>query len=143
MTLGPIEVVVIAFPGSRFTGGIVPELERLTSHGVIAVVDGLLVTRADDGTTSYVELSEVEPGDDAAALASVLDRVEGLLTDEDVDALTADLEPGSSAAVLVFEHTWVKPLRDEITASGGLLQADIRIPGAVVEEVLAAATDAG
>lgn len=143
MTLGPIEVVVIAFPGNRFTGGIVPELERLTSQGVVSVIDGLLVSRDGDGSTSFTELNEVDPGDEAAALAGVLDRVEGLVSDEDVEALTADLEPDSSAAILVFEHTWVKPLRDQITASGGELRADIRVPGPVVEEILATVPDEG
>jgi hypothetical protein len=143
MSLGPVEVVVIAFPGNRFTGGIIPELERLTGEGVVSVIDGLLVTRDGDGSTSFVELSEVDPGDDAAALARVLDRVEGLVSDEDVDALTADLEPGSSAAILVFEHTWVKPLRDQIAASGGELRANLRVPGPVVEEILATVPDVG
>jgi hypothetical protein len=142
MTLGPIEVVVIAFPGNRFTGGIIPELERLTSQGTVSVVDGLLVRRDGDSAVTFVELSELDPSDDAAALAGVLDRVDGLLSDEDVEALAGDLEPDSSAAILVFEHTWVKPLRDELAASGGQLQASIRIPGPVVEEVLAAVADA-
>ena len=55
--------------------------------------------------------------------------------------MTNDLEPDSSAAVLVFEHTWAKPLRDAIVDAGGVLAANVRIPGPVVEEILASVPD--
>ncbi|WP_028660835.1 DUF6325 family protein [Nocardioides insulae] len=138
MSLGPIEVVSIAFPGNRFTGEIIPELERLTSSGTITVIDGVLATRDQDGPVTFVELDEVDGGDgDAGRLAALLDRVEGLVSDEDVEELAGALEPNSSAAILVFEHTWMKPLRDAIFASGGELMADLRVPGPVVEELMA------
>jgi hypothetical protein len=60
-----------------------------------------------------------------------------MLSDEDAEAFADALEPGSSAAALVFEHTWFKPLRNELLDSGGILIADMRIPGLVVEAVLA------
>ncbi len=141
LTLGPIEVLVIAFPENRFTGEIMPELERLVASGTITIVDGLFVTKDADGNTAFVELAEVDADDDAAALAGVLDHVEGLVSDEDVEAMTADLEPDSSAAILVFEHTWAKPLRDAVVGAGGILAANMRIPGAVVEEILATVPD--
>lgn len=141
MTLGPIEVLVLAFPENRFTGEIIPELERLVESNTISIVDGLFVTKGADGVAAFVELSEIGADDDAAALADLLDRVEGLVSDEDVESLTADLEPNSSAAILVFEHTWAKPLRDAVVNSGGILAANLRIPGAVVEEILATVPD--
>ncbi len=141
MTLGPIEVLVLAFPENRFTGEIIPELERLVERNTISIVDGLFVTKGADGVAAFVELSEIGADDDAAALADLLDRVEGLVSDEDVESLTADLEPNSSAAILVFEHTWAKPLRDAVVNSGGILAANLRIPGAVVEEILATVPD--
>jgi hypothetical protein len=60
----------------------------------------------------------------------------GLISDEDLEEFAVALTPGSSAAVLAFEHTWFKPLRDELVDSGGVLIADIRVPGLVVQEVL-------
>src|SRR3954471_24420349 len=110
--LGPIEVVVIAFPGSQFTGAIIPELQRLIRSDTISIVDGLLAQTAEDGTVTFVELGEVGGDEDVAALAALLDRVEGLISDEDVASLTDGLPPNSTAAVLVFEHTWAKGLRD-------------------------------
>lgn len=137
MPLGPIEVLVIAFPGNRFTGEILPELERLTEAGTITVVDGLFVSCDGAGEVTFAEFGQVDANENVAALANVLDQVESLISDEDVDQLAAGLEPNSSAAILVFEHTWAKNLRDAVVASGGLLAANFRVPGLVVEELLA------
>ena len=136
MPLGPIEVIVIAFPENRFTGGILPELEKLVEAGTITIVDGLFVTKDVDGNTAFVEIGELGADEDAAALAKVLDHAEGLISDEDVEAFTNDLDPNSSAAILVFEHTWAKPFRDAVVEAGGILAANVRIPGAVVDEIL-------
>ena len=141
MSIGPIEVVVIAFPENRFTGEIIPELQRLVDNETIAIVDGLFVTKDADGVTAFVEFAELGVDDDVAALAALLDRVEGLVSDEDVDALTDAIEPNSSAAILVFEHTWAKPFRDALVGAGGVLAANLRIPGSVVDEILAAVPD--
>jgi len=64
-----------------------------------------------------------------------------LLSAEDVDELAAGLQPNSSAAVLVFEHTWAAPLKQAIEDSGGRLVANLRVPGRVVDEVLAAVAE--
>ena len=71
-------------------------------------------------------------------MASQVSEVLDLLSDDDVDAFAADLEPGSSALAVVFEHTWMKPVRDAVVAAGGVLIADLHVPAAVVDEVLAA-----
>lgn len=141
MARAPIEVLVIGFPGNRFTGGILPELEMLVEKGVITVVDGLLITKDEDGNVAYLELDQIDPGEDVAAFWRLLAESNGLLSDEDVEAFAAALEPGSSAAALVFEHTWFIPLRDEIVASGGILLANVRVPGVVVDEVLTAVAE--
>jgi len=138
MALGPIELLVIGFPGNRFTGGILPEIERLIDDGVITVVDALLIYKDDDGDVEIVELDQVDAGQDVAALNKFLDESNGLISDEDMEGFADALEPGSSAAALAFEHTWFKPLRDELVGSGGILLANMRIPGLVVDEVLAA-----
>jgi hypothetical protein len=131
-------VLVIGFPGSQFNGEIIPALTDLVERNVISVVDGLLVQRADDGTVTVVEFEEAGASSEIAALSALVQEARDLVSEEDVDELVASLEPGSSAAVLVFEHTWAVPLRDAIVGSGGVLLSDIHIPGLVVEEVLAA-----
>lgn len=141
MPLGPIEVIVVGFSENHFTGAIVPELQRLVSAGTVSIIDGLFANKAADGSTSITELSQIGGDSDAAALAAVVDRVEGLISDEDVDAFTSELDPNSSAAILAFEHTWMKPLRDAVMDAGGVLLDSVRIPGVVVEEILATVPD--
>jgi uncharacterized membrane protein len=136
MALGPIEVLVVGFPGNQFNGEILPELERLVEAETISIVDGLLVRKDENGDVEFVEFSEDDANADAARLAALLDQVESLISDEDVAELTEALEPDSSAAMLVFEHTWAKPFRDAIMASGGVLTANFRVPGLVVDELM-------
>lgn len=136
MGLGPIEVVVIAFPGNEFNGDILPELERLIETNTIALVDGVLVIKSGDDV-EFIEFGQIDANSDAAKLADLLDQVEDLISDDDVAELAAGIAPDSSAAILVFEHTWAKPFRDAVVASGGMLAANFRVPGIVVDEVLA------
>lgn len=136
MALGPIEVLVVGFPGNQFNGEILPELERLIGDEIISVVDGLFVQKGDTGDVTVLEFDEVDANDDAARLARLLAQVDSLISDDDVDQLSDALEPNSSAAILVFEHTWAKPFRDAIVDSGGVLAANFRVPGLVVDELL-------
>ena len=137
MALGPIEIVVIGFPGNEFNGQILPELERLIENDTISVVDGLFLMKDADGEVEFVEFDEIGANDDAERLAGLVDQLDALISDEDVAEFAAQLEPNSSAAILAFEHTWAKPFRDAIVASGGVLAANFRVPGLVVEELLA------
>jgi hypothetical protein len=135
--LGPSEVLVVGFPGNQFTGGILPEIEKLVEAETITVVDALFITKDENGDVDFLEFDQIDENEDVAALGQFIgDRLE-MLSDEDAEAFAEALEPGSSAAALVFEHTWFKPLRDELLDSGGILIADMRIPGLVVEAVLA------
>jgi len=137
MALGPIEVLVVGFPGNQFNGEILPELERLIESDTISIVDGVLLQKDADGTVTFTEFEELGSNPDAARLAELMNQVESFISDEDVDELAAGLEPNSAAAMLVFEHTWFKPLRGAIVDSGGVLVSNFRIPGLVVEELLA------
>jgi len=133
---------VLSFPENRFTGDILPELEKVVQSGIISIVDGLFVTKDADGKTDYFEISELSPDADIAALGRIMIDADGLISDEDVLELTASIAPNSSAAILAFEQTWVKPLRDAIVAAGGELVQDLGFPGSVADEVLAALAEA-
>ncbi len=136
MALGPIEVIVIGFPGNRFNGEIIPELERLVENDTISIIDGVAVVKGSDGEVEFVEFEQDDSNEDAQRLAQLFDRGHALVSDDDVDQLADGLDPNSSAAILVFEHTWAKPLRDSIVASGGVLAADFRVPGPAVSELV-------
>ena len=138
MTLAPVEVVVVAFPGNRFSGKILPELQRLLDAGTISIVDGLFLRKDENGDVTFVEVDEEGVDEGVAALAALFDRFDEMISDEDIEELSAALDPNSSAAVLVFEHTWVRPLRDAIVEAGGVLAENFRVPPEVVAEVMSA-----
>jgi uncharacterized membrane protein len=137
--LGPIEVLVISFPGSQFRGRIINEVADLVDRNVINVVDGLVARKDDDGNVTLVELDQDDLDEELGPLAGLIgDVVIDLLSDDDVQELAAGLRPGDAGAVLVFEHEWARGLSQAIAEAGGLLVSDVRVPGPVVDEVLAA-----
>jgi Family of unknown function (DUF6325) len=138
MSLGPIELVVIGFESTPHSGRIAAAVQDLVDSDVITLVDGLLIVKGEDDSITYVEIEQVDADESIKALADLLDpEGDGLLTDEDVDQIADQMPAGASALMLVFENTWVKPVRDAIQDAGGFLMAQVRIPGAVVDEVLA------
>lgn len=138
MGLGPIEVLVVGFPGDKFNGNILPALEDVVERDIVSIVDCLLISKGDDGSVEFTEIDQVASDEEVAKLSTLMEEANGLLSSEDVDAFAEALEPGDSAAALVFEHTWAKPFRNAVVDSGGVLLANMRVPGVVVEEVLEA-----
>ena len=137
MDIGPVEILVVAFPGNQFTGEIAPALAELISAGTVRVIDLVFVAKDAAGEAAAVELSEIDEAA-SAALRPHVEEPSGMLSDEDIAELAADLEPNSSAAILLFEHVWATRFRDAVLGSGGELVASIRIPKEVVDEVVAA-----
>lgn len=100
MALSPIEVLVVSFPVNEFNGAIIPELERLVDNDTISIIDGLLVSKDVDGEVTFVEFEELGGNVDAERLAGLMDQLESVISDEDVQELAAELEPGGEAAGL-------------------------------------------
>lgn len=141
MPLAAIEILTLAFPGNRFNGEILPALSRLVENETIAIVDGVFVSVDAAGEATFTELDDLDENDETAALVDLVARFDELISEDDARQLASGLEPNSSAAILVFEHTWMLPLRDAIVGSGGVLLDSVRIPGPVVDEVAAAVAD--
>ncbi|MER6398661.1 DUF6325 family protein [Kitasatospora sp. NPDC001603] len=130
---GPIDYIVVEFPGSRMTGEGLPLLVDLVDRGIIRILDLTFVRKETDGSVTGLELADLT-GDGLLDLA-VFDGVSsGLLDEEDLADAAAVLEPGSSAAVLVYENVWAGPLAAALRRSGARLVADGRIP---VQAILA------
>jgi Family of unknown function (DUF6325) len=130
--MGPVEYIIVAFPGNEFTGEIAPELEALVSSGTIRVLDLIFIGKDADGSVVSFEIDEL----DAVAAFDGLDAdVGGLISPEDIEHAAANLEPNSSAALLIWEDLWAEPFAQAVQRSGGVLLEGARIPG----ELLAAA----
>lgn len=125
MSNGPIEVLVLGFPGNQFSGEILPELARLVAGGQIAILDLKFVAKALDG--QVVTLEAVDAGNEEWAELIVSDSAD-YVEDEDFQDVADMLEPLSSAAILVFEHLWAKSLTSALIGAGGVLLFNARIP---------------
>jgi hypothetical protein len=132
--LGPVDWIVVEFPGSRFNGQIAPALFDLVQRDLIRVLDLLVLKKDDDGALEAFELSDLEEGE-IGELRTYESELAMLLSEEDVTSLAAAIEPGSSAAVLVWENTWAAPFASAVRRSGGQLVASGRIP---IQALLAA-----
>lgn len=141
MPLAPIEILTLAFPSNLFNGRILPELAAVVEDETITIIDGIFVSVDDSGAVVFTELDDLDVTNAAAAITGLVERFDELISEDDIAELTSTLEPNSSAAILVFEHTWMKPLRDAIVDSGGVLVDSVRVPNDVVDEVLASVAD--
>ncbi|HEU4739328.1 MAG TPA: DUF6325 family protein [Solirubrobacterales bacterium] len=131
--MGPIDYLLVEWPGRQPNGEAAPHLIDLVDRGLIRILDLAFVTKDEDGSVAGLELSDL--GDGAAELEVFAGASSGLLSDDDLTEAAAALEPGTSAAILVFENTWAAPFAAAVRRSGGQLVASGRIP---VDDVLAA-----
>ena len=125
--LGPVDGIVVEFPGSRMNGEIVPALLDLVQRDLVRVLDLLVLKKDDDGSLEAFELSDLDEGE-IGGLRGYESELAMLLSEEDVNSLAAAIEPGSSAAVLVWENAWAAPFGSAVRRSGGQLVASGRIP---------------
>ncbi len=136
--MGPVEYLIVEFPGNQFKGEIVPALGELTDNGTIRIIDLLFIKKDANGSISWFELDAM--GDEETAGFDDLDgEIDDLLNEEDIMIAAKMLEPNSSAAMLVFENVWAERLRDAIVNANGRLVDNARIPAAVVQAALEAA----
>lgn len=130
---GSVELALIAFPGSRFRGEIVPALADLVDSGTVAILDLLVVRKTEHGDVVSIEIGEMEDG----AMFDDLDgEVMGLLSAEDIELAGEFLEPGNTAALIVWENTWARKLIEAIEDAGGQLVAHDRLDAETVNAAL-------
>jgi dihydroorotase-like cyclic amidohydrolase len=124
--MGPIDYIVVEWPDRQPTGDAVPHLIELVDRGIIRIIDLAFITKEDDGSVARLELADL--GDAVEAYAVFEGASSGLLSDEDTDEAANALEPGTSAAVLVYENKWAAPFATALRQSGAQLVAGGRIP---------------
>ena len=143
--IGPVEYMIVSFPGNRFTGEIAPALAKLVESDTIRIIDLAFVAKDTDGTVAAFEVSDLHE-DVRRGLDTLGIESSGLLGEDDLMDAGAALEPNSSAAMLLWEDVWAAELASALRDAGGELLALERIPADVVTEarelVLAAAATA-
>lgn len=132
--LGPVDWIVVEFPGSKFKGEIAPALSDLVERGLVRVLDLLLLKKDTDGALEAFEIADLDDSE-IGELRAYEAELAMLLSEADVEAVAAAVEPGSTAALLVWENTWAAPFASAVRRAGGQLVASGRIP---VQALLAA-----
>jgi hypothetical protein len=132
--MGPVEYIVIGFPGNEFKGEIAPALARLVESGTVRIIDLIFVKKDEDGSLTSFEYDALE---EAAEIAMVDGEAGGLLSEDDIVAAADSLPPGTSAAVLVWEDTWAAEFAHAVRNANGMILDGGRIPYELVEAAFA------
>lgn len=135
--IGPVSYLIVEFPGSKMTGEGLPILVDLVDRGLIRILDLLFVKRDEDGTLTTAELTDLD-GDGELDLMIFEGAASGLLDESDLADAASVVEPGSSAAILLFENRWATPFTQALRRGG----AEVVAAGYVPLDAIAASLDA-
>ncbi len=124
--MGPIDYILVEWPGRQPNGEVAPHLVELVDRGLIRILDLAFIAKAEDGSVAGLEVADV--GGEVAELTVFEGAASGLLSEADIEEAGGALEPGTSAALLVFENRWAAPFATAVRKSGGQLVASGRIP---------------
>jgi hypothetical protein len=136
MSLGPVEYMVIEFPGNQFKGEIIPALREVVDKGVIRIIDLVFMRKDAQGNVSVMELADLQK-DAADAFAPLAREASTLFAEEDIGKVSEVMEMNSSVALLLFEHVWATRFRNAVLNANGRLIAGERIPREVVDAAVA------
>jgi len=131
-TFGPVEIVAVAFPTDRIPAGVQASVLEVLAEGTVTLLDLAVVRRSDAGDVEVIEVTDLG---DELEITDVELTGAGLAGEEDLDAVAAGLAPGTSALVLVVEHTWARGVVAATSAADGVVLLSERIPAEVVNEV--------
>jgi hypothetical protein len=132
MAYGPVDVVIIGFPGNQFSGEIVPALQELIDNETVRILDLLFVLKDAEGNVATIEAQDL--GAAGAGYVDIEITHPGALNDEDADEISEDLPLNSSALLVAFENTWAARFVSAVFNANGVVIDNIRIPAAVVQE---------
>ena len=138
--IGPVDFMIVAFPGNEFKGEIAPALADLVEAGTIRIIDLAFVGKSASGDVVAFELTDIDPkvreGFEKAGV-----EVNGLFNEDDLMSVGEQLEPDMSAAMLVWENVWARDVAQKMRDAGGVLLGFERLPHAVVQAAREAALE--
>jgi Family of unknown function (DUF6325) len=136
--IGPVDYMIVAFPGNEFKGDIAPALADLVASETIRIIDLAFVGKSANGDVVAMELTDIDP-EVRAGFERAGVEVNGLFNDDDLQAAGEELEPNSSAALLVWENVWARKVAQAMRDAGGVLLDFERLPHEVVQAAREAA----
>lgn len=140
---GPVDIIMLRFPGNEFNGEIAPILRDLVVRGLVRVIDLLFVYKDTDGSVGSLELAglgaDLEP-----AFVDLDGQLEGGLLDaDDVEEVAAGIPPGNSVAVIAVENLWAVPFINAVRNAGGEVVDQARVPSEAVAAYRSLAAEQG
>jgi hypothetical protein len=140
--LGPVDWIVVEFPGSDFgKGEVAPLLKDYVDRGLVRVLDLLFLKKDDDGAIEPFEIADLGEGE-LGEFRAFESEVATVLSEQDVLELAETMDPGTSAVLLVWENAWAAPFGSAVRHAGGQLVASGRIPTQAVLAAVEAADEA-
>lgn len=136
MGIGPVEYMVVAFPGNKFNGEILPAIAEQVEAGTIRIIDLAFVSKEADGNVTALEASDLDSEIGNALRALLGDEKGGLINEEDIMAVAEEMESNFSAGLLVWEDVWATRIKSAILDAGGELWDLERIPYQVVDAAI-------
>ena len=128
--VGPVEYIILGFPGNHFKSEIVPALAKLIDSGTVRVIDLVFILKDGDGNVTTFEFDQLE---ELAPFSTLEGEVSGLINQEDIAYAADGLEPNTSAAILVWEDTWATEFAEAVWSAGGIMLEGARIPAELIE----------
>jgi hypothetical protein len=132
--MGPVDYLIVRFPGNKFNGKMVPELIDLEKKGIVRILDLVLVTRDANGKIFVTEAKDLK-GDIGEAFSELVENTHEWFFEGDIDELSKALPPESSAALLLWENTWARRFKEDLIESDAELIDMGRIPPERIEQV--------
>ena len=130
MGVGPVEYIILGFPGSHFKSEIVPALAKLIDSRTVRIIDLIFILKDGDGNVTTFEFDQLE---ELAPFSTLEGEISGLINQEDVAYAADALEPNTSAAILVWEDTWATEFAEAVWNAGGVMLEGARIPAELIE----------
>ena len=131
--MGPVDYLLVEWPGRQPNGEALPQLVDLVDRGLIQILDLAFISKDEDGEVTGIEVSRLG---EETELAIFQGAASGLLSEEDIDQAGEVLEPGTSAALLVYENAWAAPFATAVRRSGAQLVAGGRITAEDLQQAL-------
>lgn len=131
--MGPVDYLMVRFPGNKFTGRIAPELNDLEKKGIIRVIDMVFLLRDANGKLMVIETKDLG-GEAGAAYRELAENTDEWFSEGDIEAIAASLPNNTSAGLLLFENLWAIRFKEALLEADAELIDMGRIPPETIQK---------
>ncbi|MGW8590486.1 DUF6325 family protein [Dietzia sp. NPDC055877] len=133
VSLGPVELVVLSFPGNQIDGAVGRAFADVIANECATVVDLIYLAKDAKGAVDQIEIDDSLAG---TGLEGISVESLGLVNDDDLEVIRSSMEPDTAAVVLVYEQTWARELAREVRGAGGEVSLHVQVPRDAIDAAL-------